>query len=124
MLEAHEGGALEARNVLGESAFCAASSAGRTMALDQAVALGLDVSVPSTEQGSRAVSQSRLTTRELGIVGLVANGLTDQQVGNRLGLSRHTVGNHMRRIFTKAQVTSRTALVMWAVRSHVISTSD
>ncbi|TMF04336.1 MAG: hypothetical protein E6I52_05195 [Chloroflexi bacterium] len=39
-----------------------------------------------------AVSQSSLTTRELGIVRLVAKGLTDQQVGNQLGLSRHTVG--------------------------------
>ena len=49
---------------------------------------------------------------------------TDQQVGNQLGLSRHTVGNHMRSIFAKANVTSRTALVMWAVRSGIISTSD
>jgi DNA-binding CsgD family transcriptional regulator len=70
------------------------------------------------------VSQHKLTARELGIVRLVAEGLTDQQVGIQLRLSRHTIGNHMRRIFDKAGVTSRTALVMWAVRLGVISTTD
>ena len=41
MLEAHERGALGARNVLGETAFRDAWMAGRTMAIDQAVSLGL-----------------------------------------------------------------------------------
>ena len=124
MLEAHERGALAARNVLGEPAFRDAWMAGRTMAIDQAVSLGLDLSAPQGEVPGGVVSQHRLTTRELGIIRLVAKGLTDQQVGIQLRLSRHTVGNHMRRIFAKANVTSRTALVMWAVRSGVISTSD
>ena len=117
-------GALGARNVLGEPAFSDAWMAGRTMTIDQAVSLGLGLSAPRDEEVGGAVSRSRLTTRELGIVRLVAKGLTDQQVGNQLELSRHTVGNHMRSIFTKATVTSRTALVMWAVRSGIISTSD
>jgi len=121
MLEAHERGTGAARNVLGEPAFSDAWMAGRSMTIDQAVSLGLGSSAPPGEVGGARV---RLTTRELGIVGLVAKGLTDQQVGNQLRLSRHTVGNHMRRIFAKANVTSRTALVMWAVRSRIISTSD
>ena len=104
--------------------FSDAWMAGRTMTIDQAVSLGLGLSASRGEEVGGAVSQSRLTTRELGIVRLVAKGLTDQQVGNQLGLSRHTVGNHMRSIFAKANVTSRTALVMWAVRSGIISTSD
>jgi predicted ATPase/DNA-binding CsgD family transcriptional regulator len=124
MLEAHERGAAGARNVLGEPAFSDAWMAGRTLAIDQAVSLGLGLSAPRDEAVGGAVSRSRLTTRELGIVRLVAKGLTDQQVGNQLELSRHTVGNHMRSIFAKANVTSRTALVMWAVRSGIISTSD
>jgi DNA-binding CsgD family transcriptional regulator len=124
MLEAHERGALAARNALGEPAFRDAWMAGRTMAIDQAVSLGLDLSPPRSKVHGGLVSQHKLTARELGIVRLVAEGLTDQQVGIQLRLSRHTIGNHMRRIFDKAGVTSRTALVMWAVRLGVISTTD
>ena len=124
MLEAHERGALGARNVLGETAFRDAWMAGRTMAIDQAVSLGLDLSQPRSKVHGGVVSQHKLTARELGIVRLVAEGLTDQQVGIQPRLSRHTIGNHMRRIFGKAGVTSRTSLVMWAVRLGVISTTD
>ncbi|MGI9146147.1 MAG: ATP-binding protein [Chloroflexota bacterium] len=124
MLEAPERGALAARHALGEPAFRDAWMAGHTMAIDQAVSLGLDLSPPRSKVHGGVVSQHKLTARELGIVRLVAEGLTDQQVGIQLRLSRHTIGNHMRRIFGKAGVTSRTALVMWAVRLGVISTTD
>ncbi|MFB7513197.1 AAA family ATPase [Streptomyces sp. NPDC056144] len=51
-----------------------------------------------------------LTAAETRVVRLVAQGLTNQQTAERLSLSPHTVGSHLRRAFTKVDVTSRTEL--------------
>ncbi|PVC76208.1 LuxR family transcriptional regulator [Streptomyces sp. CS081A] len=51
-----------------------------------------------------------LTATELRVVRLVARGLTNQQVAEHLSLSPHTVSSHLRRAFTKLDVTSRAGL--------------
>ncbi|WUT86475.1 AAA family ATPase [Streptomyces melanogenes] len=51
-----------------------------------------------------------LTASELRVARLVARGLTNRQVAERLSLSPHTVGSHLRRTFTKLDVASRTEL--------------
>ncbi|WP_330333405.1 AAA family ATPase [Streptomyces sp. NBC_00536] len=48
-----------------------------------------------------------LTAAEIRVVRLVARGLTNQQVAEHLSLSPHTVGSHLRRTFTKLDITSR-----------------
>lgn len=48
-----------------------------------------------------------LTAGETRVVRLVARGLTNRQAAERLSLSPHTVGSHLRRAFTKLDVTSR-----------------
>ena len=49
MQQAHERGALGAKNVLGETAFSDAWMAGRAMTIDQAVSLGLGLSASRGE---------------------------------------------------------------------------
>ncbi|MEU1164230.1 AAA family ATPase, partial [Streptomyces sp. NPDC005921] len=51
-----------------------------------------------------------LTTRELEIAELVAQGLTSQAIADRLYVSRRTVETHVSRAFRKTGVSSRTAL--------------
>ncbi|MFF1480147.1 AAA family ATPase [Streptomyces sp. NPDC058301] len=51
-----------------------------------------------------------LTASELRVARLVAQGLTNLQVAERLSLSAHTVSSHLRRAFTKLDITSRTEL--------------
>ncbi|MFD9903534.1 AAA family ATPase [Streptomyces sp. NPDC059063] len=51
-----------------------------------------------------------LTASELGVARLVAQGLTNPQVAERLSVSPHTVSAHLRRAFTKLDITSRTEL--------------
>ncbi|WP_435973356.1 AAA family ATPase [Streptomyces sp. Qhu_M48] len=60
---------------------------------------------PSTAGLSRAWPE--LTAAEMRVVRLVAQGLTNQQVAEHLSLSSHTVSSHLRRSFTKLDVTSR-----------------
>ncbi|MEU5217378.1 AAA family ATPase [Streptomyces sp. NPDC020807] len=51
-----------------------------------------------------------LTAAETRVVRLVARGLTNRQAAEELSLSPHTVGSHLRRAFTKVDVTSRAEL--------------
>ncbi|QES09925.1 LuxR family transcriptional regulator [Streptomyces venezuelae] len=55
-----------------------------------------------------------LTAAELRTVRLVARGLTNRQAAEHLSLSPHTVSSHLRRAFTRLNVTSRTELTRLA----------
>ncbi|MDH2387880.1 LuxR C-terminal-related transcriptional regulator [Streptomyces sp. HNM0663] len=52
-----------------------------------------------------------LTKTELKVAELVADGLTNQQTARHLFISPHTVGFHLRQIYRKLGIRSRTALV-------------
>jgi DNA-binding CsgD family transcriptional regulator len=51
-----------------------------------------------------------LTDGELAVVRLVAEGLTNREVAERLYVSPHTVSMHLRHVFTKLSITSRVEL--------------
>jgi DNA-binding CsgD family transcriptional regulator len=57
-----------------------------------------------------------LTAREAEVVALVAEGLTNPQIAERLVVSRHTVESHLKRIFLKLGATSRSQLASEALR--------
>ncbi|ASU85025.1 DNA-binding response regulator [Nocardiopsis gilva YIM 90087] len=52
-----------------------------------------------------------LTQREMEILNLIAKGLTNRQIAEQLFLTEKTVKNHVNRIFTKLQVSSRAAAI-------------
>jgi DNA-binding NarL/FixJ family response regulator len=56
------------------------------------------------------------TPRELEILGLVAEGLSNAEIAERLALKVKTVESQLRRLFDRYDVTSRTALVRLAYR--------
>ncbi|MGH3815268.1 MAG: helix-turn-helix transcriptional regulator [Pseudonocardiaceae bacterium] len=51
-----------------------------------------------------------LTDSELGVARLAAEGLTNRQIGDRLFISRRTVGTHLAHIFQKLGINTRTQL--------------
>ena len=59
--------------------------------------------------------------RELGVLGCVVAGLTNDEVGLRLGLSVKTVESHLRRLFDRYGVASRTELAVLAIREGWVS---
>lgn len=63
-----------------------------------------------------------LTERELDILRLVGQGLSNKQIGKRLFISDRTVQAHLSNIFSKLNVSSRTEAVMYAVRKGWITT--
>lgn len=71
-------------------------------------------------QPSRAYPAG-LSVREAELLRLVAMGLTDPQIAEKLVLSPRTVNAHLRSIYNKLQVGSRTAATRFAVEHHLIS---
>jgi DNA-binding CsgD family transcriptional regulator len=62
----------------------------------------------------------RLSTRELEVAEAVARGLTNKEVGEALSISVRTVENHMRSIFAKLEINTRTRL---AAKLHEVTSS-
>lgn len=73
-------------------------------------ALGALLSAPTPRAGS-AGGLSLLSRREQQVVHCLAEGLTNREIGARLGLSRHTVKNYLLKIFDKLGVSNRVELL-------------
>jgi DNA-binding NarL/FixJ family response regulator len=58
---------------------------------------------------------SALSEREIEIIDLVAQGLTNQEIATALTISKRTVDNHVSNIFTKTGAKNRVALLNWAM---------
>lgn len=65
-------------------------------------------------------SPSLLTPREVEILGLVGEGLSNKAVARRLGISAHTVKFHLESIFAKLGAASRAEAVARGLRGGVI----
>jgi DNA-binding NarL/FixJ family response regulator len=65
-------------------------------------------------------SEHLLTARERGIVQLVAEGHSNKQIANLLGISIKTVETHRATIMRKLNLTSSAALVRYAVRHKIV----
>lgn len=73
------------------------------------------------EAGEEVVSLDTLSARERQVLELVAQGLNNQQIGERLHLSHKTVARHRERIMGKLNMHSRTELVKFAIRTGLIA---
>ena len=60
-----------------------------------------------------------LTLREVEILKLVAAGMTNRQTAERLGLSIRTVDAHLRSIYAKLGIKSRSAATRYAVEHNL-----
>ncbi|HWR34465.1 MAG TPA: response regulator transcription factor [Clostridia bacterium] len=65
-----------------------------------------------------AKGNALLTQREQQIVPLIADGLTNREIAQKLNLSEHTVKNYLFRIYEKLGISSRVELILYAVTQH------
>ena len=63
-----------------------------------------------------------MTPREREVLSLLAKGLTNRQIAERLVVSEHTVHRHVTNILRKLDVPSRTAAAAQAVRAGLLET--
>ena len=61
-----------------------------------------------------------LTDRELEVLKLVAQGMSNREIATELYISENTVKNHVRNILEKLQLHSRMEAVMYAVREKLL----
>ena len=101
--------AASVRRRLGERAWFEAYEAGRKLNSEQAMRLA-DEAVSALEEELQRRS-SGLTAREVEVLQLVADGLSNAEIADRLVLSQRTVHAHLRSIFDKLGVNTRTAAV-------------
>ena len=59
-----------------------------------------------------------LTPRELDVLKLIAQGLSNPDIAQQLVLSEHTVHRHLANILRKLNLSSRAAAVAWGVRTE------
>ena len=74
--------------------------------------------------GGETQAYGPLSERELQIVELVANGLTNQEIAAALEISKRTVDNHISNILTKTSTDNRVALVRWALQWGKVCLND
>jgi predicted ATPase/DNA-binding CsgD family transcriptional regulator len=91
--------------------------------LEQAIAEAQAAPQPAERTAPTAAPASHpagLTAREIVVLRLVAQGLTDAQVAEKLVLSPRTVSTHLTSIYGKLQVNSRSAATRFAVDHGVV----
>jgi predicted ATPase/serine/threonine protein kinase/DNA-binding CsgD family transcriptional regulator len=119
----------EVRTRLGEEAFAAAWLEGCSMTPEQALAAREPTALPkdiSREKPSITPATpiltypAGLTAREVEVLRLVAQGLSNAQIAERLIISPYTVNAHMRSIYSKLEVSSRIAVMQFATKHHLI----
>ena len=114
---------------LGKETFAAAWAEGRGMTVEQVLSTQEPVRespqksaeslLPESARG-RMSHRAGLTAREIEVLQLVAQGLTDAQVAEQLVISPRTVNFHLTSIYGKIGVTSRTAATRYAIEHHLI----
>ena len=91
---------------------------GRGMPLDEAMAAGLD---PRPEDPWHVGLSQPLTDREREIAGLVAQGMANREIAEKLVLSVRTVETHVSRVLTKLGLRTRGQLTAWAHEEGLMS---
>lgn len=110
------------------SARDAAVSGGRRLSPDRLVAYALRAESDDPRTAVHAVEafdgRSTLTGREFIVAEVAADGLTNRQIAEQLGLSVHTVATHLDKVRDELGLRSRTRIALWvAARRKAKDTS-
>jgi predicted ATPase/DNA-binding CsgD family transcriptional regulator len=122
--------AAETLGKLDEKALAAAWTAGQVKTPQQALEaetqatplLSQDSIVPSAKPQSAPAPDipNGLTTREIEVLHLVAQGMSNNQIAEQLVLSPNTVNAHIQSIYRKLDVNSRSAATRFAMEHHLL----
>jgi DNA-binding CsgD family transcriptional regulator len=86
-----------------------------------------DMGARSVPRGARSTTRAHphgLTTREVEVLALIAEGLPNAEISKRLFISERTVGHHVSSVLSKVGVTSRVAAAREAVRMGMAGPND
>jgi predicted ATPase/DNA-binding NarL/FixJ family response regulator len=98
---------------LGATRFDAEFEAGKLLGRDTALELALGKSAHGAPAAPRNASAGLLGKREADVARLIADGLSNKQIGARLFISERTVDSHVRNILNKLGFNSRAQIAAW-----------
>ncbi|MBZ9640720.1 LuxR C-terminal-related transcriptional regulator [Streptomyces sp. PSKA30] len=101
------------REALGTAAFERSYEHGAGLGLTDIVGHALDEHRPEQTTGERPQPDVRLTRREREVAELVAEGLANQQIADRLVIARRTAEGHVERILSKLGFSNRSQIAAW-----------
>jgi DNA-binding NarL/FixJ family response regulator len=118
----------EATAQLGKETFTALWIGGHNMTTEQALAAqGLEEAPPDTFSATllpipipSAIPPARLTKREFEVLRLVAKGLTNAQIAERLVISLTTVSSYLSSIYGKLGVSSRLGAMRYVIDHRLL----
>ncbi len=113
----------DARTQVGEKPFTAAWAQGRAMTLEQVLTRQGQATPTEPPLAPRAgmspLGPEELTPREVEVLRLLARGLTNAQIAEELVVSLLTIKAHLRSVYSKLGVTSRSAATRYALEHHL-----
>ena len=77
-----------------------------------------------TKRQQPGLLYEELTQRELEVLQLAANGLSNKEIAEKLFITEKTVKNHIANLFSKLQVNDRTHAVLYALRKGLVTMSQ
>jgi non-specific serine/threonine protein kinase len=90
---------------------------GRRMELGEAIAHSLgEARVPEARPARHDPARPALTRRQLEVAALIAEAMSNREIGARLGLSERTVEGHVAQLCNKLGFNSRVQITAWVVR--------
>lgn len=87
---------------------------------EQAVAAVLEVVGFADRRAKRTAFPAGLTPREAEVIGLVARGLSNPEVGEALTISKRTAEHHLQSAYTKVGVSTRAAITLFAMEHDLM----
>jgi DNA-binding CsgD family transcriptional regulator len=109
----------EVRAELGEQAFAQALAEGQTMTVDDLLTIP-HLPPDSSSLATFSLLFELLTPRELDVLRLLVQDLSNPQIAERLVVSRRTVEAHLRSIYGKLDVKSRDAAIRYAIEHGLV----
>ncbi|HKF19852.1 MAG TPA: helix-turn-helix transcriptional regulator [Candidatus Dormibacteraeota bacterium] len=103
---------------LGQSKFDAEFKAGTRLSREAAVGLALGEAAPAALETAHAGRSGVLGNREADVARLIAEGMSNKQIGARLFISERTVDSHVHSILNKLGFNSRAQIASWMSASN------
>lgn len=104
----------------GEIAAAIRKAAVGEVTLSPAIAAQMMKAVTGERKAAEATPPSPLTARELEVIRLIADGLSNTEIAERLFLSEKTVKSHVSNILAKLNLTDRTQAAVYAWREGIM----
>jgi predicted ATPase/DNA-binding CsgD family transcriptional regulator len=102
----------------GEDALRSVEAFVRDLSFEESVAWALDPDAVTPGQANRETAPALLSSREMVVAGLVAAGLSNRRIAEKLLVSQRTVDAHVRHILDKLGVDSRAQIATWFTTHH------